>query len=113
MGSRPLSDASTEENPDESNDIIDEAQEIAHTKLQRELEEARLKRQEAYEKQLRKEKAQENYLLVESPSTESKQIRYQNIIAELEASQAGLIISPEEVEWERRHKMAESSRLCE
>ncbi|XP_057858854.1 uncharacterized protein LOC131067745 [Cryptomeria japonica] len=57
-GPESLSDASTEENPEESNDTIDKAQEIAHMKLQRELEEVRLKRQEAYEKHLRKEKSQ-------------------------------------------------------
>lgn len=101
-GLEPLSNASIEENPKEPNDTIDEAQEIAHMKLQWELDEIRLKRQEAYEQQLRGEKEQEDRLPIVSPSNEIKQIRYGNTAEELEARQARPIISPEEVEWERR-----------
>lgn len=82
-------------------------------KLQQELEEVRLKRKEANEQQIRKEKEPENHLPTVSPSNETKQIRYENTNKEPEASQVGPVISLEEAEWERRQKLAESSRLCE
>lgn len=44
-----LLDASTKETSKEFNDIIDEAQEIIRLKIQWEIEEIRLERQEAYE----------------------------------------------------------------
>lgn len=68
----PLLDASTEETLEEPNDIIDEAQEIIRLKLQREIEEIRLKTQEDDEQQLKEEKAQENSSLTVSLSNEIK-----------------------------------------
>lgn len=56
-GRGPLSDASTEETPEEPNDIIDKEQGIIRLKLQWEIEETKLKRQEDYEHQLKEGKA--------------------------------------------------------
>lgn len=62
---------------------------------------------------MKEERTQENSSPTTSPSNEIEQIRYGTTKEELEAIEAGPVISSEETEWKRQQRLTEPSKLSQ